>query len=348
MTRLHQGLLGGLLLILPIQAKAEATERQPLRLHGEGGLSVMLSTPHSSRFDNGANATARLGIDLVGPLSIQASVANLWMPAHEGERGRMYTLEGGLRASFTEGKGLLGGPVIDINAGVGFTGDLRRAVIDPGVGWEFVFSDWISGGPMLRYMQIVQPASDPQPKDGRLFLAGIGLTFGVPIRATVSTSPEDEPLADRVAEAPEPEDTFASAEPTSPEPEPVASLTPTPDEAPSTTKLKEEVHFALGKAQFAGKDNSSALDDVCQRMKGDEHVKLRISGHADETGSSLFNQGLAAQRAATVAQWMMKNCDIPASRVEIAAHGDTRPACTEKSEDCYAKNRRVEFELLEP
>lgn len=352
MTSWQRGLFAGLLFLVPTEAFADGPERQPLRLHGEGGLSVMLSTPHSSRFENGANATARLGVDIAGPLSLQASVANLWMPAHEGERGRMYTLEGGLRASFSEGKGLLGGPVIDINAGVGFTGDLRRAVIDPGVGWEFVFSDWIAGGPMLRYMQIVQPASAPQPDDARLFLAGIGLTFGVPIRATVTTSPDEQPMADDFAKRTEPE--VASKEPEPPEPvveqEPsrTASAAPEPSTAPSATKLKEEVHFALGKAQFGGADNSSALSDVCEQLREDENKKLRISGHADETGNPLFNQGLAAQRAATVAQWVMKNCDLPASRVEIAAHGDSRPVCTDNSSDCYAKNRRVEFELIDP
>lgn len=354
MNRVFQAALLSLLvaqgLVSSEAAAAEAPERQPLRLHGEGGLSLMLSEPYSSRFDNGANATARLGVDLTGPLSLQASVANLWLPAKEGERGRMYTLEGGLRASFSEGKGLLGGPVIDINAGVGFTGDLRRFVVDPGIGWEFVFSDWLSGGPMLRYMQVVQPADDPQPSDGRLFLAGIGLTFGVPVRASVTTSPPPEPAGEEFAEAPDVEPVLASNEPPAPalvEAEPEASEPVAPVHEPSATKLEEEVHFALGKAELGGKGNTSALDGVCQQLQGNEKRKLRISGHADETGSPLFNQSLAAQRAATVAQWLMKHCEIPASRVEVAAHGDSRPVCTEAHADCHAKNRRVEFELFE-
>lgn len=346
--------------LVPLEAAAaESVERHPLRLHGEGGLNLMLSEPYSSRFESGANAIGRLGVDITGPLSFQASVASLLLPAYEGRSGRMHTLEGGLRASFTEGNGLLGGPVIDLNAGVGFTGGLRRVVVDPGVGWEFVFSDWIAGGPMLRYMHIVQPDSDPEPTDGRLLLAGIGFTFGVPIQASVAPPPEEDPFErdrgiaraevserepepedplDDGARAKEPETQQASAAPVAPEPPP----------RPSSTTLKEQVHFALGRAQFKGQENNEALRDVCQQMQDDPRLKLRVTGHADETGSSAYNQALAAQRAATVAQWMMASCDLPASRVEIAAHGDSRPLCSDASESCYAKNRRVEFEVFEP
>lgn len=363
-------LFASLLVLVPTQALAQSPETQPLRLHGEGGLGFMLNEPYRSRFDNGVNAIARLGLDLTGPLSVQVSVANLWLPAHEGERGRMYTLEGGLRASFSEGRGLAGGPVIDLNAGVGFTGDLRRVVVDPGIGWELVFADWIAGGPMLRYMQVIQPPADPQPKDGRIFLAGIGLTFGIPVRTTTGSVDDDAEPRDRLAMAPtqdpDPEeqatiselsartdDTFVEtveAEPEMVEPPPALASAPPPPPAPlppSTISLKERIQFARGRAQLDGSENAAALQDVCRRMKADERLTLRITGHADETGSAGFNQALSAQRAGAVSQWMVKNCEISPSRVEIAAYGDSRPICSDGGASCHAKNRRVEFELIE-
>jgi len=354
------------LLLVPLEARADEVEMHPLRLHGEGGLGFMLNEPYRSRFENGVDAIARFGVEIAGPLSVQASVANLWLPAQQGERGRMYTLEGGLRASFSKGGGFLGGPVIDINAGVGFTGGLRRLVVDPGVGWELVFADWVSGGPMLRYMQVVQPSSDPQPNDGRLFLAGIGLTFGIPVRATVGTVDQEGDSQDRLAStrrvpeaAEQPETSKAVAtsagssdEAVTTEPK-VAEASPAPiapeptRPAPSAISLKERIHFAHGQAVFRGSENATALQDVCRQMKEEPHLVLRIAGHADETGSAGFNQSLSAQRAASVARWMTESCEIPASRVEITAFGDSRPACTEGGPSCNAKNRRVEFELVE-
>ena len=352
-------LLAGLLVLVPFEARAEEVEKHPLRLHGEGGFSMMLTEPHRSRFDNGVNAIGRLGVDVVGPLSVQASVANLWLPAKEGERGRMYTLEGGLRASFSEGNGLVGGPVIDLNAGVGFTGDLRRFVIDPGVGWELVFADWVAGGPMVRYMQVVQPSSDPQPKDGRLFFAGIGLTFSIPVRASVGTGDQDREARDAFAKsAPEPEP-FAAREPFEPadvpgeesaakEPPEVAEVPAAPvAPAPAATSLKERIHFAHGQSQFAGSDNAAALEEVCRQLQERPNVMLRIAGHSDETGDAGYNQILSAQRAASVSRWLMQKCDVPASRLEVTAYGDSRPVCTDGNASCHAKNRRVEFELVE-
>lgn len=363
MASWQKGLLASLLVLVPAQALAAEPERQPLRLHGEGGLGFMLTEPYRSRFDNGVNAIARLGLDLTGPLSVQASVANLWLPARDGEQGRMYTLEGGLRASFSEGRGFAGGPVFDLNAGVGFTGDLRRVVVDPGIGWEMVFADWIAGGPMLRYMQVIQPPSEPQPKDGRLFFAGIGLTFGIPVRATVGTTDRDDEPRDRMAIAPqqrpEPEEQAALPEPSEEtedafvepaqaEPKVVEAPPPPPaPSSPSAISLKEQIQFGHGRAELDGPENAAALQDVCRRMKDDERLTLRITGHADETGSASFNQALSAKRAGSVSQWMVQNCEIPPSRVEIAAYGDSRPVCTDGGASCHAKNRRVEFELVE-
>lgn len=357
-------LLAGLLVLVPFEARAEEVEKHPLRLHGEGGFSMMLTEPYRSRFDNGVNAIGRLGVDVVGPLSVQASVANLWLPAKEGERGRMYTLEGGLRASFSEGNGLVGGPVIDLNAGVGFTGDLRRFVIDPGVGWELVFADWVAGGPMVRYMQVVQPSSDPQPKDGRLFFAGIGLTFSIPVRASVGTGDEQVEARDRLAKATPQHESEAI---TQPEPESFGSVEAPAEErvareesaqgieapaAPAhstatSISLKERIQFAHGQSKFGGTDNVAALEQVCRQLKEEPRLVLRISGHADETGDAGFNQILSAQRAASVSRWLMQNCDVPASRMEVIAYGDSRPVCTEGNASCHAKNRRVEFELVE-
>ena len=38
---------------------------------------------------------------------------------------------------------------------------------------------------------------------------------------------------------------------------------------------------------------------------------------------------------------------IQASRITIISYGEERPVCTEKTEECWAKNRRAHF-LVKP
>jgi len=38
---------------------------------------------------------------------------------------------------------------------------------------------------------------------------------------------------------------------------------------------------------------------------------------------------------------------VQASRITIISYGEERPACTQKTEECWAKNRRAHF-LVKP
>ena len=64
------------------------------------------------------------------------------------------------------------GPWIEAGGGAGLTGKLFRAVVDLGLGWNFQVKR-LSLGPVLRYLQVIQPADPLDSRDARIALLGV-------------------------------------------------------------------------------------------------------------------------------------------------------------------------------
>ena len=70
--------------------------------------------------------------------------------------------------------------------------------------------------------------------------------------------------------------------------------------------------------------------------------RMNLEGHADERGSREYNMGLAERRGNAVSSALQANGGS-GSQISVISYGEERPACTASSEDCWAKNRRVEI-----
>lgn len=68
--------------------------------------------------------------------------------------------------------------------------------------------------------------------------------------------------------------------------------------------------------------------------------KLLIEGNADERGSEEYNLALGDRRA-RAAQEFLVQMGIPAAQLSLVSYGKERPICTDKTEDCWQRNRRV-------
>jgi peptidoglycan-associated lipoprotein len=84
---------------------------------------------------------------------------------------------------------------------------------------------------------------------------------------------------------------------------------------------------------------SQAAD--CLKQAGGK-LNLVIEGHGDERGTQEYNLALGERRATTVRSYM-RNLGIDQSRMKTRSMGENQPVCTEQSEECYARNRRVQF-----
>ena len=68
-------------------------------------------------------------------------------------------------------------------------------------------------------------------------------------------------------------------------------------------------------------------------------AKVLIQGNADERGSREYNVGLGQRRSDSVKK-MMTLLGVKDAQIESVSLGEEKPACSEHSEDCWAKNRR--------
>lgn len=70
--------------------------------------------------------------------------------------------------------------------------------------------------------------------------------------------------------------------------------------------------------------------------------RMTLEGNADERGSREYNLGLGERRGNAVSSAVQANGGS-GGQITVVSYGEERPTCTESSEDCWAKNRRVEI-----
>ncbi|MCA9604325.1 MAG: OmpA family protein [Myxococcales bacterium] len=70
-------------------------------------------------------------------------------------------------------------------------------------------------------------------------------------------------------------------------------------------------------------------------------IRLQVQGHSSIDGSTSHNQDLSARRAAAVAAYL-REAGV-AQEITSQGYGETYPLCHEDTDDCHARNRRVEF-----
>lgn len=71
---------------------------------------------------------------------------------------------------------------------------------------------------------------------------------------------------------------------------------------------------------------------------------LQVVGHADLRGSDAYNRELAQRRAQAVVDELVRTFAIPRSRLTATSYGRSRPICSDDTEACHARNRRVEIQ----
>ena len=105
----------------------------------------------------------------------------------------------------------------------------------------------------------------------------------------------------------------------------------------------EDALFDYDKATIR-EDARTALKedvDVIRGILADwPNQKLLIEGHCDERGSEEYNMALGDKRA-RAAEDFLASMGISQGQLTIVSFGKDRPVCTDKSEDCWQKNRRA-------
>jgi peptidoglycan-associated lipoprotein len=71
----------------------------------------------------------------------------------------------------------------------------------------------------------------------------------------------------------------------------------------------------------------------------------RLEGNCDEWGSDEYNFALGLKRAKSV-KTKLVNFGVPEDNIVIVSLGESSPKCQEKTQSCWAKNRRVDSKIV--
>ncbi len=111
-------------------------------------------------------------------------------------------------------------------------------------------------------------------------------------------------------------------------------------------KIKDRIYFDTGKATIQQR-SYSLLDEIASVIQAHPELKLiRVEGHTDSVGNELTNLKLSQRRAEAVKQALIQR-GVDPSRLDAAGFGEQRPIASNDTEEGRARNRRVEFIIVE-
>ncbi len=95
-------------------------------------------------------------------------------------------------------------------------------------------------------------------------------------------------------------------------------------------------------------DKFDIRDDMQENIKTNsalvKNKTFKLEGNCDEFGSDEYNFALGLKRANAVKAALV-NEGISADSISMTSLGEGNPVCLEKTQECWAKNRRVDLKL---
>ncbi len=89
-------------------------------------------------------------------------------------------------------------------------------------------------------------------------------------------------------------------------------------------------------------DAKPILQSVAEWLMKNRSADLLIEGHCDDRGTNEYNLALGDRRAKAVRDSLVA-LGISSGRINFISYGEEKPLCTQKTEECWQKNRRAHF-----
>ena len=108
---------------------------------------------------------------------------------------------------------------------------------------------------------------------------------------------------------------------------------------------KEKIKFASNKF-FIKESNNKLLEELSDISLLCPAVNIEIIGHTDSLGNDVKNEALSLSRAKSVVAKLF-GLGIPLERLAAKGMGEKNPIASNETEGGRAKNRRIEFKVIE-
>lgn len=115
---------------------------------------------------------------------------------------------------------------------------------------------------------------------------------------------------------------------------------PSPSEYVETSALRD-IHFDFDRYEIRP-DARPILEESARWLKTQSKAQVLIEGHCDERGTNEYNLALGDRRARATRDYLV-SLGIDQARITTISYGEERPLCTDRTEACWAQNRRAHF-----
>lgn len=130
---------------------------------------------------------------------------------------------------------------------------------------------------------------------------------------------------------------------TQPPPPPPPPPAPTMSESEIVDTSMKDAYFDFDKSDIRA-DAQEALTTDADFLKAHPDIHVTIEGDCDDRGSEEYNLGLGDRRATSAKKFLL-NLGVPEDHLYTISFGKDRPQCTDETEECWQKNRRVHFKF---
>lgn len=110
-------------------------------------------------------------------------------------------------------------------------------------------------------------------------------------------------------------------------------------------KQMQTINFAFDKYDISSDAAEKLQANSALAKAKAAKFNIKIEGNCDEWGSDEYNFALGLKRAKAAKDFMVAE-GIASERITLVSYGESNPVCTEKTKECWAKNRRDDFKLL--
>lgn len=117
-----------------------------------------------------------------------------------------------------------------------------------------------------------------------------------------------------------------------------------PIEVGSTIRLNN-IFFAFGAAELK-EESFNELNRLIELLNDNPNMKVELGGHTDNVGNDASNKELSKKRAEACKAYL-ESKGIETSRLNAKGYGEEKPVATNETDEGKAKNRRVEFTIIE-
>ncbi|MCZ7557674.1 MAG: DUF6089 family protein [Bacteroidia bacterium] len=107
----------------------------------------------------------------------------------------------------------------------------------------------------------------------------------------------------------------------------------------------EGINFETNSAQITP-DSEPTLTKALNTLRTNPQLRVEIQGHTDDVGNDRANQRLSEARANSVRDYLVQR-GIDGGRMTTRGYGETAPLVPNDSDENRAKNRRIQFQVLQ-